>query len=101
MKGVESLTIRPVEDGCLIAVKAVPGASRDRIAAVLGPRLKIATSRPPEKGRANAAIAAVLADALGVGRRDVRLATGPTSPRKEFAVRGLSPDQARRRLAEL
>ncbi|KKK79180.1 hypothetical protein LCGC14_2836110, partial [marine sediment metagenome] len=42
----------------MIAVKAVPGASRDRVVGVLGDCLKVATSQPAEKGKANKAIAA-------------------------------------------
>ena len=79
-------------------MKVVPGASRDRIAGVLGEALKIATSAPAERGRANAAVARTLAKALGVERRSVELVSGRTSPRKAFCVSGLTAGQVRRRL---
>ena len=101
MKGAEHIEIRDVAGGAVIAVKAVAGASRDRIAGVLGDALKIATAAPPEKGKANKAIAAMLADAFGVGRRAVELVAGPASPRKEFRVAGFGADDLRRVLREL
>ena len=65
MKGAEHLDIRDVAGGAVIAVKAVAGASRDRVVGVLGDALKIATAAAPEKGKANRAIAATLTKALG------------------------------------
>ena len=101
MKGAESLSIRQTPAGAVIAVKVVPGSSRNRVTGVLGESLKIATAAAPEKGKANAAVAALLARALGVDRRAVTLHAGPTSARKEFLVAGLSTDEVRRRLGDL
>ena len=101
MRDADRLSIRPRDGGAILAVKVVPSASRDRIAGVLGDCLKVATASPPEKGKANAAVAAILARALGLDRRAVALHAGPASPRKEFLIAGLSADELRRRLAEL
>jgi len=90
------LTARP--EGTLIEVKVVPGSSRDRTAGVLGGRLKITVSRPPEKGAANQAVARVLAAALGAKPRDIEIAAGRTRPEKTLLVRGLGPEEVRRRL---
>jgi uncharacterized protein (TIGR00251 family) len=98
MNGAQNVSVRDVPGGAMIAVKVVPGASRDRVVGALGDALKVATSAPPEKGKANAAVAAILAEALGLPRRAVELAAGATSPRKEFFARGLSADEARQRL---
>jgi uncharacterized protein YggU (UPF0235/DUF167 family) len=98
MTGAETISIRDVAGGSVLAVKVVPGASRDRVAGPLGDCLKIATSAPPEKGKANAAVAAILAKALGLDRRAVTLAGGATNPRKEFFLQGLSAQEARRRM---
>ncbi len=95
MKQIDQLDIRDVDGGAVIAVKVVPGSSRDKVAGVLGPALKITTSAPAEKGKANAAVARTLAEALGVARRDVELLGGPTNPRKEFRIAGLTADQVR------
>ena len=98
MKDLDKLSIRAAEGGSTVAVKAVPGASRDRVVGVLGDCLKIATAAAAEKGKANAAIARTLAAALHLPRRNVALRSGPTSPRKEFRVAGLSPAEVRARL---
>ena len=95
MRDADKLHIRDVAGGAVIAVKVVPGASRDRIVGVLGEALKIATSVAAEKGRANAAVAESLADALGVRKGDVQLIAGHGSPRKEFRVAGMSADAVR------
>jgi hypothetical protein len=90
MRDADKLNIRDVPGGAVIAVKVVPGASRDRIVGVLGDCLKIATTAPPEKGKANAAVAKLLAAALGLAPRAVQLLSGTTSPRKELRVAGVS-----------
>ncbi len=79
----------------LIYVKAVPGASRDVIAGVLGDRLKVRISAPPEKGKANAAICRVIAKALGVRPNTVSIHAGRRNPEKVVRVEGLSIEQVR------
>ena len=70
----------------LLRVKAVPGASRDSIAGVLGDRLKIRVAAPPEGGKANTAIQRLLADTLGVPARSVVLISGPASTMKLWRI---------------
>ena len=101
MKSTENLDIRNVDGGATISVKVVPGSSRDRIVGVLGDCLKIATAAPAEKGRANRAVAAILAEALGVGTKEVQLVSGATSPRKQFSVAGVTAGHVRDKLAAL
>lgn len=76
-----------------LQIKAVPGARRDEIAGWLGDRLKIRVSAPPEGGKANKAICAVLAEALGVRPRDVEITAGHTSPEKTADVAGVSDEE--------
>ena len=99
MKDVSHIAIRDCPGGAIIAVKAVPGSSRDKIVGVLGDCLKVTTSAAPEKGKANAAIAAILARALGVDKRSVEIVAGQTSPRKEFRIASLSAQRIRELLA--
>ncbi|TVQ64691.1 MAG: DUF167 domain-containing protein [Phycisphaerales bacterium] len=89
--------IEPQPDGAiLLRVKAVPGARRDAIAGPLGDRLKVRVSAPPEGGRANAAICAMVAAALGVRQRDVEVVSGRSAPEKSLRVRGAPADAAAR-----
>jgi uncharacterized protein (TIGR00251 family) len=77
-------------DAVLLHLKVVPGSSRDVIAGVLGERLKVRVVAAPEKGRANAAIVALLARELGIAPSAITLAKGETSPEKTVRVRGLT-----------
>ena len=101
MDHIDRIDIRDADGGAVIAVKVVPGSSRDRIAAVLGDALKITTTAAAQRGKANAAITQILAEALGISPRDIQLISGRTSARKEFYLAGLSVQQLRRRLAEI
>ena len=71
-----------------IQVKAVPGAKRDEIVGRLGDRLKVRVSAPPEGGKANEAICALIAEALGVKARDVRIVGGLSRAEKTVEVDG-------------
>jgi uncharacterized protein len=88
-------------EGTIIPVLAQPGARRN---AVLGERagaLRIAVTAAPEKGKANAAIQALLAESLGCRPSQVMLLSGETSRQKRFLVGGLTPDELRRRINTL
>ena len=61
--------------------------------------LRVAVTAPPEKGKANAAIGAVLAESLGCRSSQIALISGETSRQKRFLVIGVTPDDLRRRLA--
>ena len=74
-------------DDLEIRIKAVPGAKRDEFAGALGDRLKVRVAQPPEGGRANEAIRALLAARLGVNVHEVELVRGVSSAQKSFRVR--------------
>jgi len=82
-----------------LSVKVVPGASRDAVAGWLGETLKLRVKAPPEGGRANAAVEALLAGALGLPVADVRVVRGHGAPRKLVEVAGVPEREVRRRLA--
>jgi uncharacterized protein (TIGR00251 family) len=81
-----------------ILLKVVPGSRRDQIVGALGDRLKIKVSAPPEDGRANEAVCALLAEALGVSASDVEIVAGHTRPEKTVRVAGVSPGQVQGKL---
>ena len=67
-------------------LKVVPKASRNRIVGWVGDRLKVQITAAPEKGKANAAVVEVLAEALGLPKSALRIAAGETSPLKTVEV---------------
>jgi len=88
----------PQAAGFELRIKAVPGARRDEIAGPLGDRLKVRVSAPPEGGKANRAISATIARALGLRERNVEIIGGHGSPEKRVRVMGIDEATALRRL---
>lgn len=78
----------PESPSILIRVKAVPGASCDSIAGVLGDRLKLRISAPPEDGKANKSICKLLAKALSLKPSQVEIENGHTNPEKTIRIVG-------------
>ena len=89
------------DDAVEIAVHASPGAGRTEVVGRHGAALKIKVAAPPERGRANDALAAMLAEALGVGPAAVELTSGASSRQKRFTVRGVDPAAVGSRLEDL
>ena len=87
-----SLQIHAQGKDTLLAVKAVPNASRSRIVGLWDGHLKIAVAAPPEKGKANKAIAELLAETLSVPKNRVTLESHPTSPQNMFRVHAVAPE---------
>ena len=83
-----------------LSVKVVPGASQTGIAGWLGDTLKVRVTAPPEQGKANAAVEALIAAALGLPRDAARVVAGTASPRKVVEVAGLSESEVHRRLGK-
>ena len=81
-------------------IKVVPGSSRSHIAGWLGETLKVRATAPPERGKANAAVEKVIADALGLPRQSTRIVAGTTSSRKVVEIVGLSESEIRERLSK-
>ena len=54
--------------------------------------LQVSVTQAPEKGKANRAIIALLADELGLRKSQFELVAGETSPQKRFLVREITRD---------
>jgi uncharacterized protein len=90
------------DDGSIeLNVHAQPGAGRTQITGRHGAALKIRVAVPPEHGRANDALATVLANAFGLAASEVSLVAGERSRTKRFRLDGIEPDAFSVRLAEL
>ena len=79
-----------------LAVYVQPRASRNEITGLHGDAVKVRLQTAPVDGAANAALIELLADALGVSRRDVRVVNGEHSRRKLVEVVGVRTDRIRR-----
>jgi uncharacterized protein (TIGR00251 family) len=87
------------ENGTVVPVLAQPGARRSAILGERAGSLRVAVTAAPEKGKANAAIAALLAEGLGCRSSRIALISGETSRQKRYLIEGLTTDELRQRLA--
>ena len=81
-----------------LQLRVSPGASRAGIVGRHGEAWKVRVAAPPEDGRANDAVVALLAEALALPRRDVDIVSGHASRDKVVSVAGIGPDEVARRL---
>jgi len=81
-----------------LLVILTPGASSNTIAGRHGDGWKVRVAAAPERGRANAALVALLAETLGVPPAAIRVAAGQTYRRKVVEIDGLGEEEAERRL---
>ncbi len=96
-----TIAIEPHAEGCVLGVRAQPGARKNGIVGEHDQLLKVAVTAPADKGRANEALVEVLAEALGIKRSQVELIAGPTHREKKFLIRGTQPADLERRVAIL
>jgi uncharacterized protein (TIGR00251 family) len=84
--------ITPEPGGIVLAVKAAPKSSRDAILGVMdtpqGPALKVAVTAAPDRGKANAAVIELIANAFGVPKSAVTVIAGATDRSKLLRVAG-------------
>ena len=84
-----------------VAFSVSPGARRTELVGRHGDGWKVRVAAAPERGRANAELAAWLAAILGLPRADVRIVAGATTRRKTLEVDGLSSAEIDATLAEV
>jgi uncharacterized protein (TIGR00251 family) len=84
-----------------LRVKVIPKSSRNRVVGWLGEALKVTVTAAPEDGRANAAVAELLASSFDVATSRVRCVAGHASSRKSFDIAGLTEQEMRQRIHTL
>ena len=93
-----AFTVSPRDAGVRFAVHVQPRAKRPGIDGTHGDALRVRVQAPPVEGAANDAVIAVIAAALGVPLRAVRIAAGHTSRQKLVDVDGITASAAAARL---
>lgn len=95
---ITGLTVHDTASGCRLRVRVKPSAKQDTITAVHAGLLKMTVCEAPERGRANAAVARVLAGILNIGTSRVHVVSGFTTSDKLVEITGCSSAEVRRRL---
>ena len=91
--------LEPHAEGVVLPVRAQPGARRSGIRGHQDGALKVGVTQPPEKGKANKALVAVLAKELGLRKSQLTLLAGETAQNKRFLVRGVDAKLLAERIA--
>jgi uncharacterized protein (TIGR00251 family) len=100
---------RETDDGVIVAVRLTPKAGRDVVTGIETgadgmPFLAARVKAVPEKGKANAALAALIADWLSLPKSGCAVVSGGKSRLKQVLVQGdpaALTDRLRARIAEL
>ena len=95
------LALEPHADGTILPVRAQPGGRRNEIRGVQDGALKVSVTQAPDKGKANRALAELLAKKLGLKKSQVELVSGETSRKKRFLVRGLGVEELAARIDQV
>ena len=93
--------VRERQGALLLRVRACPGSTRQGIRGLHGNAIKVAVQAAPEHGKANAAIAGVLAGAFGLRSSQVALESGDGSRDKCFSLTGLTVSAFEEKLERL
>jgi uncharacterized protein (TIGR00251 family) len=83
-----------------LTLRVAPGAKRTEVVGRHGAGWKVRVSAPPEDGRANAAVVALVAETLALPRAAVTVVSGHGSRDKLLDVAGIGPEETERRLAQ-
>lgn len=84
---------------CQIAVRVQPRSRREEVQVGDGGKLKAWVMAPPENGRANEALVALLARRLGIPKSSIQVVRGHRSRDKVLAIEGLESEVVLSRLA--
>jgi len=82
-----------------LRLKVTPSARRDAVVGWQADVLHVHVRAPAQRGKANDAVLRLLAAALAIDRRRLRIVRGETSRQKVVSVDGLDEAEIRARLA--
>ncbi len=87
------VTIQTHAEGATLSLRVQPKAKRNAILGEQAGALKVSVTAPPEDGRANDAVLALLRDAFGLSRAQLAILSGQTNRNKVVLVRGITPER--------
>ena len=76
--------------GTLIKVKVIPRSSRTEMLGKENDIYRMKLTDPPVEGKANKAVIELLAEKLGVPKREIEIVSGKTGRLKTIRIRGLT-----------
>jgi len=80
-----------------LRLRVSPRAKRNAVMGLRGDVLKVSVTAVPERGKANDAVVALLAETLGVAPSSIEIVAGSTSKDKVVSI-DLASDEIARRL---
>jgi uncharacterized protein (TIGR00251 family) len=81
-----------------LKIKLIPRSSRNEILGREGDGYKVKVTSPPVEGMANKALIVLLAEKLGVPKRDIEITAGNTSRMKTVRIYGMTQEDIVRAL---
>ncbi len=93
--------IQQTENGVIVAVRAVPRASKNAIQGVYDGALKIRLTTPPVDGKANQALIKFLSKTLKLSKSQIELAQGETSRHKTVRITGIPKEELTRKIEKV
>lgn len=86
------------EPSTRLRLRVSPGARRSELVGRHGDGWKVRVTAPPEDGRANDAVLALLASRLALPRRSVSIVSGHAAREKVVRLEGIDRAESERRL---
>lgn len=81
-----------------LKIKVAPKSARSGVNGWMSDTLKLRVTAAPERGKANQAVCALLAEELEIAKEKIRIVRGAGSTRKLIKIDGLNMAEIRRRL---
>ena len=91
-----ALNIQPHAEGATLSLRVQPKAKRNAVLGEQAGALKVSVTAPPEDGRANDAVLALLREEYELQRTQLVLLSGHTNRNKVVLVRGVTPEELAR-----
>ncbi len=85
----------------VISVRVLPRSSREGIVGTEDGLYKVKLTAPAVEGKANKALIAFLAKALGLSRSGIEIRSGELARTKTVRIKGLSPEEVAARLTRV